>query len=108
MVHGLYFANLFLIFYMVGAVSTFSQLGRIIDGAAENESFGAAVSISRDGNIFIMGSSGHSVGNISIAGNVRVYTKNRSIRGYFWICIEHFRRWQNIYCGCSKPQWRSR
>ena len=82
MVHGLYFANLFLIFYMVGAVSTFSQLGRIIDGAAENESFGAAVSISRDGNTFIVGSPGHSVGNISNAGSVRVYTKNLSTNNY--------------------------
>ena len=63
------------------AVARYSQVGLDINGEASGDQFGFSVSISADGNAFIVGGNLND-GNGGNSGHVRVYKYNSTVNGY--------------------------
>ena len=69
------------VYQLNSTMNTYTQMGSDIDGEGENDAFGAAVSISGNGAIFVVGAPFNS-GKSTYAGHVRVYQWNSLANRY--------------------------
>ena len=69
-------------------IGTYAQLGMDIDGEAASDKFGQSVSISTDGNTFVVGAISNDGINGTSSGHIRVYHFNSTINTYAQVGLD--------------------
>ena len=78
------------VYHFNEAINQYEQFGPDIDGARDNDFFGASVSISADGTSFAVGATGYNLFNNSFSGHVLIYNISESTNNYAQLIADIF------------------
>ena len=77
------------VYKLNSTINTYTQFGLDIDGEAAGDRFGSSVSISADGQTFVVGATGNDATDSTIfSGHVRVYKFNSTMSTYTQVGVD--------------------